>query len=185
MTQSRLSPVASPWGLGGWLSRNGKIVNHFHCPVTDHDLRLFKIVRGECEGQQVLECLAILVAVRIWLPSCQERIQLRLRSDNITALTMAIKMRPKTARMTIIARELALCFVDFSFSPSVFHTPGISHKIADRLSRLDDPNPIYRNETSVLMHPSLKKSALTPVPTRDDGYYRTLEHASTRAHDGD
>ena len=176
---------ASPWGLGGWLSRNGKIVNHFHCPVTDHDLRLFKIVRGECEGQQVLECLAILVAVRIWLPSCQERIQLRLRSDNITALTMAIKMRPKTARMTIIARELALCFVNFSFLPSVFHTPGISHKIADRLSRMDDPNPIYRNETSVLMHPSLKKSALTSVPTRDDGYYRTLEHASTRAHDGD
>ena len=106
---------ASPWGLGGWVSVNGTITKHFHSEVSEHVIRFFGLARGSCEGQQILECPAILVAVRAWLPSCENRIQLNVRGDNVGALTLVLTMRPETAALVIIARELALCLVQFSF----------------------------------------------------------------------
>lgn len=57
---------ASPWGLGGWMSLNGHITHYFHSAVSSHELSIFGLTRGSCDGQQVLESLAILVALRIW-----------------------------------------------------------------------------------------------------------------------
>ena len=74
---------ASPWGLGGWLARNGVIAHFFHCPVSIHDTKILGIEYGSHESQQVLEALAILVAVRAWIQKTDERMQLRVRSDNI------------------------------------------------------------------------------------------------------
>ena len=173
-----LGTDASPWGLGGWMSRDGVITHYFSSPVSNFDLSLFNLTRGSCEAQQTLECLAILVAVRAWLPRCTDRVQIKVRSDNIGALTLAIKMRPHTAAQAIIARELALSFVGFSFLPGVYHTPGIAHVIADKLSRLDDPG--CTNAADIVNHPALQQAVRTNVKERDVHYYRALGHASSR-----
>lgn len=55
---------ASPWGLGGWLATDGVITHYFYDVVSDSDLALFQTDLGTCEGQQTLEGLAILVALR-------------------------------------------------------------------------------------------------------------------------
>ena len=117
--------------MGGWLAKDGKIVKYFACAVTDEDLEIFSLVRGSCEGQQTLEGLAILVALRIWNDCSDSRyIKLRVRGDNVGALTLLVKMRPSSAQQAVIGRELALVTAKAAFPPAVFHTPGVAHKIA-------------------------------------------------------
>ena len=136
--------------------------------------------RGDCEGQQVFEALAILVAVRAWLPTCQHRVQLTIRSDNVGALTLAVNMRPKTSRLAVIARELALAFMQISFLPAVVHTPGIAHIIADNLSRLHDPGK--PDAAKVLTHSALKNATKTEVPVRGLDFYRTIDSSDSSLH---
>ena len=53
-------------------------------------------VKGK-DGQQVWECLAILIAIRMWAHIwSKERIILRICGDNVGALTLCIKLRPPT-----------------------------------------------------------------------------------------
>ena len=60
---------ASPWGMGG-------------CPITEEDLQIFGLTRGSCEGQQTLEGLAILVAMRLWSHRDNPRqVKLRVKGD--------------------------------------------------------------------------------------------------------
>ena len=103
--------------------------------------------------------------------------QLSVRGDNVGALTLVMEMRPETAKLAIIARELALCFVRFSFLPAVYHTPGISHVIADGLSRIHDPSKT--GAESILSHPALLGSKNTAVPDRTPSFYRTLLPATS------
>ena len=105
-------------------------------------MQLLGVERGTSIGQQVWECLAVLIAVDLWSYFCrQDRIQLKVRGDNVTALTLLIKMRPdkNSPAMGIIARELALRLVELSSPPEAVHTPGVAHVIADRLSRVHAP----------------------------------------------
>ena len=165
---------ASPYGLGGWLAINGLIRKHFSSGIDACDRELFNLTVGACEGQQVLEALAILVAMRLWFTSSEKRINLApvIRGDNMTALTLVLKMRPSTPELAIIARELAICFSSYSFLPAVYHTPGIANMIPDQLSRLDDPaKPEARK---VLDHPALRQSVYTIAPARDRAFYRAL-----------
>jgi hypothetical protein len=164
---------ASPWGLGGWLASSGVITHYFYSAVTQDDLDLYKIERGSCVGQQVLEGLAILVALRLWHdPSTDLKAQIQVRGDTVGALTLLIKMRPHTTHQTIIARELALAVSDFSFPPKVVHTPGVAHKVADGLSRMFDPN---HQDKSILSHPALRHAQRTIAPDRPRSWYRALE----------
>ena len=94
----------------------------------------------------------------------------------MSALTMALKMRPRTAHMAIISREIALCLVHYSFPPAVFHTPGISHVIADALSRIYDP--AKPEAIKILEHPALMHAEFTKVPTRTPEYYVALGEAN-------
>ena len=86
-------------------------------------------------------------------------------------------MRPKSARHALIARELALIFASYSFLPSVYHTPGVSHVIADGLSRVNDPSKA--NPDAVFMHPALAQAKSIEVPPRGPGYYITLGGSSS------
>ena len=108
------------------------------------------------------------------LPSCERRIYLApvVRSDNITALTMALKMRPRTSELYIVAHELALCRTNYSFLPQVYHTPGIANVIPDLLSRIHDP--AKRCASEVLAHPALQHSKYTIAPTRSRAFYKAL-----------
>ena len=170
---------ASPWGMGGWLSCDGKIVKFFTCPVTDEDLQVFELQRGSCEGQQTLEGLAILIAMRIWNDGPDARaMKLTVRGDNVGALMLLIKMRPSSRHQAVIARELALITVKTAFPPTVSHTPGIAHQLADGLSRVDDPK---HPDNRILQHPALAHASRTSVPPRPRGWYRTLRDPARKA----
>ena len=167
---------ASPWSMGGWYAVGGAIVKYFACPVIDDDLGTLEIERGSCTGQQALEGLAILVAMRLWCDHKDARkVHLSVRGDNIGALTLLIKMRPKSPAQALISRELALITVRSAFPPQVVHTPGLAHVVADLLSRMNDPR---KAESGVLAHPALRNASRTEVPQRDRLWYRTLAHAS-------
>lgn len=56
---------------------------------------------------------------------------MQVRGDNVGALVLLIKMRPRTPQLAIIARDMAICLSTASFPPRVVHTPGIAHKVAD------------------------------------------------------
>ena len=101
-------------------------------------------------------------------------ILLKVISDNVTALTMLIKMRPDNAKMAIVARELALRLGKLSFPPDAVHTPGVSHKIADLLSRVYQPGKSMELDESA--HPMLRGAVRVGVPERNDTFYRAVLH---------
>ena len=69
-------------------------MGYFAVAISADDKRIFNIVEGSAEGQQVLECLAALIALRLWLPLWQqERVSLRARADNYTVLAMVSRMK--------------------------------------------------------------------------------------------
>ena len=136
---------------------------------------IFKIERGSCDRQQALEGLAILVALRIWNDGADsKRVRLTVKGDNVGALTLLLKMRLSSPQQAILARELALVTVRSAFPPIVTHTPGVANKIADLLSRLEDPS---KRNNNVLMFSSLPKAVRTPVPDRPIQWYRAISAA--------
>ena len=65
------------------------------------------------------------------------RATITIKSDNILALTMAIKL--KESASGLLARELALLYTPADFQPHCEHSPGAMNYMADALSRLSDP----------------------------------------------
>ena len=127
---------ASPYGLGGWIAVDGHIQHYFFCAISSHDEEIYGVARGTSIGQQIWECLAVLVALRLWWAIIRKyRCNLAVRLDNVGALSLVLKLRPHGAAQTIIARELALLLIECPFEPTAIHTPGASHTIADKLSR--------------------------------------------------
>lgn len=163
---------ASPRGLGGWYSVNGTITHYYHSPISSVDLAIFDLQRGSCIGQHLLEGLPILVALRAWQHLIdQHRVSLVVRGDNVGALSLLIKMRPSAAKQAIVARELALLTSQYAFPPDVQHTPGIAHKVADGLSRLDDPSHLGKG---IFSHHALAHAERIAVPVRVREWYRAL-----------
>ena len=114
-----------------------------------------------------------MVAIDVWTTQWQQdRIVLKVRGDNVGALTLLIKMRPATPALAIVARELALRLVELSFPPDAVHTPGVAHVIADRLSRVFAPGGA--GSVSKDLHPALKCAVPSPIPARDRRWYRAL-----------
>ena len=122
------------------------------------------------------ECLAVLIAVDLWsFLWRQDRIQLKVRGDNVTALTLLIKMRPDkdSPAMGMIARELALRLAELSFPPEVIHTPGVAHVIADKLSRVHAPGGTGVVDNSI--HFTLEHAQLSAPPARDAKWYKAYK----------
>ena len=170
---------ASPYGLGGWLAVDGQIVKYFASPVTKDDLQIFGIEKDSCSGQQLLEALAILIALRLWHTQDSRRVRVTVRGDNVGALALVVKMRPSSASLAIVAREIALLTVKDAFPPKVTHTPGVAHVVADMLSRIHDPRKQYA--AKVADHPALRQAVETPCPPRTRGWYASLDDASPQS----
>ena len=133
---------ASPYGLGAVLEENGNIISFFSSQITDTDRQVLSLgATPSSSDQQVLEALALLVALREWTPLWfNRRVLLSVQSDNVATLTLLCKMQPHSDRMGIIARELALDIAKSSVSPDdAVHIPGIANKAADALSRVCQP----------------------------------------------
>ena len=175
-TAVEIGTDASPWGMGGWLTISGVITYFFSCPVDEGDVRKLGLIYGDSSSQQILECLALLIAVDLWAFLWKEdRIQLKISGDNVTALTLLIKLRPDKdcPAMGIIARELALRLAELSFPPDAIHTPGVAHVIADRLSRVHAPGGTGVVDTSI--HFALEHAKLSIPAVRDDQWYRAYK----------
>ena len=123
----------------------------------------------------------MLVAIDIWASYWQQsRIILKVKADNVGALTLLIKMRPGSTKIAIVARELALRLVELSFPPDALHTPGVAHVIADRLSRIHAPGSASKqpgewNGSPASCHVALSEATETLVPTRDRSWYKALD----------
>ena len=76
---------ASPWDIGGVLLRNSAPFNYFADRIQIHDLHRFRAVAGGSSFTALFECLASLVAIKLWR---QGRIGLHiaLRNDSLSAL---------------------------------------------------------------------------------------------------
>ena len=119
------------------------------------------------------------MAIDIWASFWQQsRIILKVKADNVGALTLLIKMRPGSAKIAIVARELALRLVELSFPPDALHTPGVAHVIADRLSRVHAPGG---DGTPVNSHPALAMASETSTPARERAWYRALDNEPAEA----
>ena len=70
----------------------------------------------------------------------------------------------------IVARELALHLIEISFPPEAVHTPGVSHVVADRLSRIFCSPQV----ADAGVHPALATATQTTVPNRPRQWYRVL-----------
>jgi hypothetical protein len=170
-TYVEIGTDASPWGMGGWLQVDGRIKEYFSCAVTPDDVEMYGIPTGTPDGQQVWECLAVLVALDLWSNHWTDaRINLQIRGDNVTALTLLVKMRPGSPKIAIIAREIALKLVQFSFPPDAMHTPGVAHVLADELSRVHAPGGC--GDASLYRHRALSDAKLVIAPPRPKSWYK-------------
>ena len=141
------------------------------CPLATPSTK-FKTPLADAAGQQVWEALAVLVAVDLWTSTwTQERIILKVKSDNATALTLLTKLRPKQdcPQLAVIARELALRLVDLSFPPDADHVPGASHVFADELSRVYAPTG--KGFLTPDLHPAMAGAKGVIAPVRDHTFY--------------
>ena len=132
-TRLEITTDASPWGLGAWLSLNGKPLSWFAIPVTESDCAVLNRQIGSHESQQAFEALVLLVAVRVWQRLWQtKRICLAVRSDNVGALSVLSAFRGKGHALNIVARELALVLGTYEHAPAfIEHIPGVANSTAD------------------------------------------------------
>ena len=119
--------------MGAWISVNGKAIAYFSETVSRDDKFLLELKRGEPESQQVFEAIALLIAVRLWLPFWKsKRFPLSIRNVNIGALTICSSLKGKSGPMNAVARGFSLDIAEGSFEPMlVQHLPGVSNTVAD------------------------------------------------------
>jgi len=129
---------ASPWGLGGILRVQNRFEAYFADPIGQFDTEKFGFNIGDCKGQQTWECLATLVAMRLWMSQWRDRrICLRVRSDSTTALRLLLSLKSTGSGPNFIGREIALDVARGSYKPDVaVHLPGVANAGPDALSRL-------------------------------------------------
>ena len=162
---------ASPYGLGAWMIENDIAVAYFCDVISENDLKVLDLIgcKGS-EGQQAFEALALLVALRLWLPDRQQhRIQVTMRGDNIAALYMVTKMQPKSKTLAIIARELAIDIACSTYCPDFAeHVSGVANVTADMLSRKHDPHKTFA------LPLILRKAKEDFPPKRGDTWWKCL-----------
>jgi hypothetical protein len=170
--QVLITTDASPWGLGGTLEINGKILSYFANAVAQFDCDLFDAPIGDAMGQQTWEALALLVALRIWAKHWQEsRVKLVIRGDSTSALHMLLNLKSKGRGSGMIARELALDFADGTYYPDIItHVPGVSLTIVDSLSRRFMP----RSGAAWRLPLSLRGADEVIIPLRNNAYFKAL-----------
>ena len=113
----------------------------------------------DSQVQQALEAFCMLVALRQWHSTWRLiRSALTVKGDNIAALSMIVKMQPKSMTLGVIARELALDVAIALYAPTIVaHIPGVVNRTADSLSRRYAPSkttwevPGYLRDTPELI----------------------------------
>ena len=161
---------ASPWGLGAVLVEDGAVVEYLADQVTDDDCKLLGVAVGSPDSQQVLEALAMLVALRTWRARWQQwRSTVAIRGDNVTMLTMVLNFKGSSPALSLLARELALEVANAAYKPLLAeHIPGVANVTADGLSRLHAPGGKYQ------LPQELAKVKRASVERRSRDWYRAI-----------
>ena len=132
---------ASPWGIGATLEVEGVLVAWLADTFCQHDVEKLGIVIGSCKSQAVTEALAVLVALRAWLPTwSQGRATMVVRSDSQAALGALGKLSSPCPAINAIAREVAVDVASSRYGVDVWaHVAGVDNDLADALSRIEEP----------------------------------------------
>eukprot|EP00971_Amphidinium_carterae_P014742 291035-Amphidinium_carterae.1 len=167
---------ASPFGIGGALYYNGKLHSALSSPLREEDFSIHGFSKGDAQGQQTWECLAVLVASRHWKTILRdETATWTIMTDNMTALHMMVNLTSRGHGPATIARELALEWSSRAWQPkAVEHLPGHMNEVADWLSRCMQPGYLAPKPQSL----ELMNLELPERRTRD--YYRTLRQNTGR-----
>ena len=162
---------ASPWGLGGFLVEDDRIVSYFSSAIGKVEQQLLSISVADCACQQTVEALAVLAALRCWKDRWRGKpIVLRVKSDSISALVLTLNLKTKGKGAGIVARELALDVAASEYAPNVAeHIPGVENILADALSRRFEPNFDFILPTVFSTVPE------AVLPPRGTDYFRTLQ----------
>eukprot|EP00435_Cladocopium_sp_Y103_P026794 s2314_g6.t1 len=147
---------ACPWGIGGVLYQHGVPKRWFSSPLTSELLQKFKAQVGDPAFNTAWEALALLVALRLWLTKFPRAFTMRVKSDNVGALRMLLKLTSQSSALATIAREVALDIAGGNYQiGELMHVPGVTN-----VSRLWAPHPAD--------FPFLGAAVKDPLPTRSD-----------------
>ena len=155
--------------FGAWLSINGQ-AEKFLCGVFNQlDANMLGVSNTASKAQQAFEALALLIALREWFPDlARSRCSIKVRGDNLAALSLLCKMQPKSASLQIVAREIALIMARCTYMPDfVEHIPGVSNTVADTLSRKSELGKKFR------LPPILATAVETHPQQRNQGWWIT------------
>ena len=124
---------ACPWGFAGVLFTQ-------HIPVALVRDRRFQAKVGDCAHNTTWEALAILVAIRIWLPGTTALAS--VKSDSLSALRSMVRISGRSPALNLNARELALDTALGLYKLGIAsHISGVSNKLPEDLSRMWAPDP--------------------------------------------
>ena len=159
---------ASPWGLGGVIFVDGYPARFFAQDIQPEDLAKFEIVIGNCSCQAIVENLAILIGIRMWLPLWKsQRATITIKTDSMAAIGAWSKERSSTPSINAIVREMALDQAEGLYEFTVIeHISGLDNDIADALSRLSEP------EAGKSLPPCLHWAVRDTPPRRNESYWR-------------
>ena len=169
-SQLTLTVDASPWGFGGVFCQCGTAKELFSEAVSAEDQDILSVTVGSPDGQQVLEAMALLIALRTWRPRwIHARAAVAIRGDNVTMLTMIAKLKSRGGALSVIAREIALEVAAAAYRPFlVEHVPGVANGVADALSRKAQPGKVWT------LPAALSAAVRVEVPRRGRSWYRAL-----------
>ena len=160
---------ASTSGFGGFMLLDQIPVCYTYGLFTSLDASILHVINEQSRAQQAFESLALLIVLRMWLPEfASQRVSIRVRGDNMAALSMLAKMQPKSFSLQVVARELALDLSQISYSPDfVEHIPGVTNGIADALSRMAERGSDFQ------LPAFLSNARYDIAPERDKMWWRT------------
>ena len=134
---------ACPWGIGGILYHRNSPRRWFASHLPSELLQKFNASVGDSSHNTLWESIALLVAMRLWLPRTDRRVSIRIKSDNVGALRTILKMTSPSQPMGQIAREIALDVAAGNYQVTELqHVAGITNVAADALSRMWSPEPL-------------------------------------------
>ena len=117
---------------------NGSPTRYFAEAISKEDIGRFNITIGDCACQAVVENLAMLIGVRLWLEIWKsQRVLVTLRTDSMAGIGAWSKERSSTPAIHQIVREMALDLAEGLYEfDYVEHVAGTTNVLADALSRL-------------------------------------------------
>jgi hypothetical protein len=132
---------ASIWGGGAILVVDNVIRQWFITEWSNADHVRHCLKKGDSGNMSFWEALTLLCAVRLWLPAAPLAGQVRVKSDSLAALRLAVKLASPSAVLNRIGCELALDLARDLYKLELCqHIAGITNVVPDVLSRQFGPD---------------------------------------------